>query len=77
MILNNFKILRLQIAWNGWLTQKKHMLLFSLNIKMIRAYFFIVFKAFLKEYLVILILISEVWTEEMKLFALHISNSSK
>ena len=29
-------------------------------------------KAFLKEYPVILIMIPQVWTEEMKLFALHI-----
>ena len=34
-------------------------------------------KAFLKEYPVVLILIPEVWTEEMKLFALHISYSTK
>ena len=32
---------------------------------------------FLKEYPVILILIPEVWTEELKLFALHISYSTK
>ena len=34
-------------------------------------------KAFLKEYSVILILIPEVWTEKLKLFALHISYSTK
>ena len=33
--------------------------------------------AFLKEYPVILILIPGVWTEEMKLFALHISFSTE
>ena len=38
---------------------------------------FLVSKTFLKVYLVILILIHEVWTEEMKLFALHISYSTK
>ena len=37
----------------------------------------ILFKAFPKEHPVILILIPEVWTEEMKLFALHISYSTK
>ena len=40
-------------------------------------FFFSVSKAFLKEYPVILILNPEVWTEEMKLFASHISYSSK
>ena len=48
----------------------KHMLPFSPDVKMIPAYFFLVSRAFLKEYPVILILIPEVW-EEMKLFALH------
>ena len=38
---------------------KKHMLPYSLNVKMMHA-FFSVFKAFLKEYPVILILIPEV-----------------
>ena len=46
---------------------------FSLDVIMMPAYSFSVPKAFLKEYPVILILIPEVWTEEMKLFALHFS----
>ena len=86
MILNNFlknlkknlwKVFRRQIAWNGWLTQKKHMLPFFPDVKMIPAFFFSVSQVFLKEYPVILILIPEVGTEEMKLFALHISYSTK
>ena len=52
------------------------MLAFSPDAKMIPAIFFSVSKAFLKEYPVILILIPEVWTEEMKLL-LHISYSTK
>ena len=40
---------------------------------MISAYFFLVsIKAVLKKYPVTLILIPEVWTEEMKLFALRL-----
>ena len=44
---------------------------------MIPAYFFFQFPSFMKEYPVILILFPEVWTEEKKLFALHISYSTK
>ena len=44
---------RLQIAWNGRLTQKT--LPFSTDVKMIPAYLIPVSKAFLKEYPVILI----------------------
>ena len=39
--------------------------------------FFSVSNAFLKEYPVILILIPEVWTEEIKFFVLHISYSTR
>ena len=39
---------QLQTVWNVWLTQKKHMLLFSLNVKMIPAYFFHSFQGFSK-----------------------------
>ena len=56
-------------------TQKTYFA-FSPDVKMMPANFFSVFKAFLKEYPVILILIPEVWTEEMKLL-LHISYSTK
>ena len=55
------KFFWLQIAWNGWLTQKKTYVAFFPDVKMIPAYiFFSVSKAFLKEYPVILILIPEV-----------------
>ena len=50
------------------------MLSFYPDVKKILEYFFFLsFQGFLKEYPVILILIPKVWTEEMKLFALHIS----
>ena len=52
------------------------MLPFSHDVKMIPAYFFFQ-RLFWKNFPVILILIPEVWTEEMKLFALHISYSTK
>ena len=51
--------------------------LFPLMQKWFQHIFFSVFKAFLKEYPVILIMIPKVWTEEMKLFALHVSYSYK
>ena len=64
------KPFRLQIAWNWWVTHKKiYVAFFPWWFQHI---FFSVTKAFLKEYPVILLLLPEVWTEEMKLFALHI-----
>ena len=64
------KFFRLQIDWNGWLAHKKNKCCLFPWCKNDS-------KAFLKEYPVILILIPKVWTEEMKLFALHISYSTK
>ena len=60
----------LQIAWNGWLTQKTYVAFFPW-CKNGSSIFFSVSKAFLKEYPVILILIPEVWTEEMKCIRIH------
>ena len=57
-----------QLSKNGWKKiQKYFRLQIAWNDK----------NDFLKEYPVILILIPEVWTEELKLFALHISYSTK
>ena len=49
----------------------------ALGFKIRKGAVFSVSKAFLKEYPVILIMIPDVRTEEMKLFALHISYSTK
>ena len=63
---DSWNFFRLQIAWNGWLTQtKQYVAFFPWFI------FFHIFQGFSER-------IScdsnpEVWTEEMKLFALHIS----
>ena len=67
MILNNFKKKMKKNLWNFFGSKlpetvdkhKKHMLPFSLDVKMIPE-FFSASKAFLKEYSVILILIPEV-----------------
>ena len=71
------KIFSGPISLKRMIDTKKHMLPFSPDVKMIPAYFFSVFKAFLKEYPVIQIMVPEVFTEEIKLFALHISYSTK
>ena len=79
MILHNLKKIEkefMKIAWKGSSTQKTYVAFFPW-CKNDSSIFFSVSKAFLKEYPVILILIPEVWTEEMKLFALHISYSTK
>ena len=59
-----------------WLTQK-HMLPFSPDVKMISAYFYFSFQGFSKRISCDPNPDSEVWTEEMKLFALDISYSTK